>query len=145
MPVMTDTFPSLRTVVLDTTDARSLAEFYRQLLGFEYRPGDEPPAEGQPDPNGQDWLVLREPSGSTRLAFQQVADLPTPTWPDSSVPQQLHLDLTVPTFDELMEQHRRARALGATVLQDRSSDPDEPLFVYADPAGHPFCIFVATT
>jgi hypothetical protein len=29
------------------------------------------------------------------------------------------------------------------VLRDRSDDPDEPLRVYADPAGHPFCIFVA--
>jgi len=25
---------------------------------------------------------------------------------------------------------------------DRSADPDEPLRVYADPAGHPFCVFV---
>src|SRR5436190_2227440 len=28
------TFPALRTVVLDATDARALAEFYRQLLGY---------------------------------------------------------------------------------------------------------------
>jgi Glyoxalase-like domain len=43
-------FPELRQVVLDSTDARALAEFYRQLLGLRYRPGDEPPAAGQPDP-----------------------------------------------------------------------------------------------
>jgi hypothetical protein len=140
---VSETFPSIRTVVLDTTDPRSLAEFYRALLGFEYRPGDEPPPAGQADPNGDDWLVLREPSGSTRLAFQHVDEMARSTWPDSSVPQQLHLDLTVPSFDELMKQHQRAQELGAAVLQDRSSDPDEPLFVYADPAGHPFCIFVA--
>ena len=143
MRAVPETFPSLRTVVLDTTDARSLAEFYRQLLGFEYRAGDQPPPAGEPDPNGGDWLVLRDPSGSTRLAFQQVDDMAASTWPDSSVPQQLHLDLTVPSYDELMRHHARAQELGATVLQDRSSDPDEPLFVYADPAGHPFCIFVA--
>ena len=29
------------------------------------------------------------------------------------------------------------------LLYDRSADPQEPLRVYADPAGHPFCIFVA--
>jgi len=29
-------------------------------------------------------------------------------------------------------------------LFDRSDDPDEPLFVFADPAGHPFCLFVAS-
>ena len=34
--------PSPLQVVLDTTDARRLAEFYRQLLGFAYRAGDEP-------------------------------------------------------------------------------------------------------
>ncbi|MGW0888897.1 VOC family protein, partial [Micrococcus luteus] len=25
---------------------------------------------------------------------------------------------------------------------DRSDDEDEPLYVFADPAGHPFCVFV---
>ena len=32
--------------------------------------------------------------------------------------------------------------LGATVLDDRSGDPEEALYVLADPAGHPFCLFV---
>ena len=36
--------------------------------------------------------------------------------------------------------HERAVALGARLLADRSDDPEEPLRVYADPAGHPFCI-----
>ena len=40
---------SLRQVVLDCTDARGLAEFYRQLLRFAYREGDEAPALGEPD------------------------------------------------------------------------------------------------
>ena len=35
---MAESFPTLRAVVLDTTDARALAEFYRQLLGYDYRP-----------------------------------------------------------------------------------------------------------
>ena len=55
----------------------------------------------------------------------------------------LHLDTTVPTLSELYLQHKRALELGARLLLDRSDDSDEPLFVYADPAGHPFCIFVA--
>lgn len=129
--------------MIDTTDARRLAEFYRELLGFEYRPGDEPPPAGEADPRGSDWLVLRDRDGEARLAFQQVDQMPASTWPDPAVPQQLHLDLTVPTIEELAEQHRRALALGATVLEDRSADPQEPLYVYADPAGHPFCIFVS--
>jgi catechol 2,3-dioxygenase-like lactoylglutathione lyase family enzyme len=89
--------PTLRQVVLDCTDARALAEFYRQLLGLRYRPGDEPPAAGEPDPAGQDWLVLRDPAGGTQVAFH------------------------------------------------RSDDVEEPLRVYADPAGHPFCLFVVAS
>jgi len=45
---------SLGQVVLDCTDARRLAEFYRELLGFRYRPGDERPPAGELDPRGQD-------------------------------------------------------------------------------------------
>jgi catechol 2,3-dioxygenase-like lactoylglutathione lyase family enzyme len=135
-------FPTVRQVTLDCPSARALAEFYRQLFGLAYRPGDEPPAAGEPDPRGQDWLVLRNPGG-VQLAFQQVPDLPEPTWPDGPRPQMLHLDTTVPTAADLDAQHVRALALGARLLYDRSDDPEEPLRVYADVAGHPFCIFVA--
>jgi catechol 2,3-dioxygenase-like lactoylglutathione lyase family enzyme len=134
-------FPELRQVVLDAPDIRTLAEFYRQLLGLQYRHGDEPPEDGEPD--RADWLVLRSASGGTNVAFQQVTQLTPPTWPDPAVPQQLHLDLTVPTPAELDRQHDRAMALGARLIYDRSDDPDEQLRVYADPAGHPFCIIVA--
>ena len=68
-------FPELRQVVVDSADARALAEFYRQLLGLAYRPGDEPPAPGQPDPRGQDWLVLRDSAGTARVALQQVPQI----------------------------------------------------------------------
>jgi hypothetical protein len=136
-------FPRLVSVVLDTTDARGLAEFYRGLLGLTYRPGHDPPAAGEPDPAGQDWLVLRHADGRVAVAFQQVPALPEATWPEGPIPQQLHLDMTVPTTAELDRQHERAMALGARLLEDRSTDPEEPLRVYADPAGHPFCIFLA--
>ena len=135
-------FPTLCTVVLDTTDARGLAEFYRELLGFAYRAGDEPPPPGHDDPKGRDWLVLAHPSGGPRLAFQQVAELPRSTWPDTATPQQVHLDLTVPDVAALADQHERALRLGARLLLDRADDPSERLYVYADPDGHPFCIYV---
>jgi catechol 2,3-dioxygenase-like lactoylglutathione lyase family enzyme len=140
---MPDVFPTLRSTVLDTTDARALAEFYRALLGYEYRPGYERPAPGEDDPRGQDWLVLVDPAGSAMLAFQQVEQLAPSTWPEDGVPQQLHLDLSVPSVEDLVAQHERVLALGARLLYDRFEDPVEPLYVYADPAGHPFCIFVA--
>ena len=82
-------------------------------------------------------------AGGVQVAFQQVAALPEATWPEGPVPQQLHLDLSVPATAELDVQHRRALDLGARLLYDLADDPDEPLRVYADPAGHPFCIFVA--
>lgn len=135
--------PTLRQIVLDTTDARALAEFYRQLLGFEYRPGYEPPPPGHDDVRGRDWLIVVHPSGSPQVGFQQVAALTPSTWPDHAVPQQLHLDLTVPNNGQLAAQHRRALELGARLLLDRSDDPDEQLVVFADPDGHPFCIIVA--
>lgn len=138
------TFPHLFQTVLDTTDARGLAEFYRELLSWQYRPGNEPPAAGSPDPAGSDWLVLLDPTGSARLAFQQVDDLPAASWPASRpFPQQLHLDLVVYSAEDLDTSHERVLKLGGRLLYDRSGDPDEPLRVYGDPAGHPFCIFVA--
>jgi catechol 2,3-dioxygenase-like lactoylglutathione lyase family enzyme len=136
------TYPHIRQVVLDSTDARRLAEFYRRMFGLEYRPGDEPPADGSPDENGQDWLVLRNPTGGAQLAFQQEPKLTRTTWPEPGVPMQLHLDTAVESVAELDAQHERALALGATLLYDRSDDSDEPLRVYGDPDGHPFCIFV---
>jgi catechol 2,3-dioxygenase-like lactoylglutathione lyase family enzyme len=135
--------PQLRQTVLDCERPRDLAEFYRRLLGFVYRPGDEPPDPGTADPKGGDWLVLRNPAGGPGLAFHAVPTLPPPTWPDPTRPQMLHLDLSVPGPAEFAASDRQARAMGARLLFDRSHDPDEPLRVYADPAGHPFCIFTA--
>jgi catechol 2,3-dioxygenase-like lactoylglutathione lyase family enzyme len=132
----TSRFPRLLHTVIDTTDVRGSAEFYRELLGLTYRPGDETPTEGE------DWLVLRDDAGSNVLAFQLVERLERTTWPDPAVPMQLHLDFTVPGVEELERQRARAEALGATVLFDRTDDPDEPLYVFTDPSGHPFCIFV---
>jgi catechol 2,3-dioxygenase-like lactoylglutathione lyase family enzyme len=140
---MPDSFPVLRAVAVDATDARAVAEFYRELLGYVYRSGDEPPPPGEPDPKGEDWLVLRDRTGEARLAVQHVSELPRTTWPDPGVPQQLHLDMTVADSAQLAEQRDRAVSLGASILLDRSTDPEEELYVFADPAGHPFCIFVS--
>ena len=132
--------PRLLHTVIDTTRPRALAEFYRELLHLRYRPGDEPPPDGTDEP---DWLVLTEDDGTRRLAFQRVELLRRTTWPLPAVPMQLHLDLTVPSAEVLERQRERAEALGARVLVDRTDDPEEPLYVFADPSGHPFCIFVA--
>jgi hypothetical protein len=56
---------------------------------------------------------------------------------------QLHVDYTVTSVEELELHRDRALSLGAHILLDRTYDKDEPLYVFADPSGHPFCIFVA--
>lgn len=134
------THPQILHTVLDTTDVRGLAEFYRRLLGLVYRPGDEPPEQG---PDDADWLVLTRPDGTRTLAFQQVESLTPTTWPSHEVPMQLHLDLTVPDVAALEQARRDAEGYGATLLLDRTDDEEEPLYVLADPSGHPFCVFVA--
>jgi catechol 2,3-dioxygenase-like lactoylglutathione lyase family enzyme len=134
-------YPRLLHTAIDTTDARGLAEFYRQLLGLQYRPGDDPPASGAVD--DADWLVLVDSAGNRKLAFQQVDRLEQTTWPEHDVPMQMHVDFTVSSPEELHRQRARAEALGARLLLDRTADAGEPLFVLADPSGHPFCIFVA--
>ena len=128
--------PQLLHTVIDTTDVRGLAEFYRELLGLQYRPGDEEQVAGE------DWLVLTDAQGTRMLAFQKVETLTRTTWPSDEVPMQLHLDFTVTGRDALEHSRQRAQDLGAELLFDRTDDPDEPLYVLADPAGHPFCIFV---
>ena len=134
--------PTLRQTVLDCREPRPLADFYRELLGYDYRPGDETPEVGE------DWLVVRPPGGGHQLAFQGNPEYVAPVWtpgPDRPGDQQmmLHLDLTVPDVATLEEQRRRVLDLGGTQLLDRSDDEHEPLHVFADPSGHPFCIFVA--
>lgn len=130
-------FPHLLHTAIDATDARGLAEFYRELLGLRYRVGDEPPPDGAEDDDS--WLVLVGADGNRKIAVQRVDSLPRSTWPSHEVPMQLHLDFSVSSRDELEHQKERALGLGATVLLDRTEDA-EALYVLADPAGHPFCI-----
>ena len=68
-----------------------------------------------------------------RLAFQLAPDHQPPRWPDPAFPQQFHLDLMV---DDIDEAEPRALAIGATKLPSE----EDGFRVYADPAGHPFCL-----
>ncbi|UYM06720.1 VOC family protein [Solicola gregarius] len=122
---MTDAKIGFGAVVLDCPDARSLADFYSQILDRAVTADSE-----------DDWVDLE---GTPTLSFQQIPDYESPAWPDGA-PQQFHLDLAV---DEFESTHARVVELGATPL-----DPVEPprasdtrtFRVYADPAGHPFCL-----
>lgn len=138
---MVPTYPEIVQTVLDTANPRLLAEFYREFLGLRYRAGDEPP-ESADDRRGREWLVLTGADGAPALAFQGTAGVRPSTWPSGEVPMQLHLDLAVDSAEELDRQRDRALELGASQLLDRRDDAEEPLVVFADPAGHPFCVFV---
>ncbi|WP_404386839.1 VOC family protein [Knoellia locipacati] len=131
--------PAYVHTVLDCQRPRELAEFYRRLLGLVYRAGDEPPADGSPD--DADWLVLTRPDGTRQLAIQEEPEHRPTTWPDHSVPQQVHIDYIVDSVEELERHKDVALGLGAELRLDRSDDEEEPLYVLADPAGHTFCLF----
>jgi catechol-2,3-dioxygenase len=133
-------YPVLLHSAIDARDCRGLAEFYRELLGLQYRPGDEPPVEG--DTDDADWLVLLDGDGNRVVAIQEKRDTTPPTWPSENVPMQMHMDFKVSSIEELWRHRTRAEELGARLLYDRSTEDGEPLYVLADPAGHPFCLLV---
>lgn len=135
-------FPVLMHTAIDAPDCRGLAEFYRELLGLQYRPWDEPPTDGTED--DADWLVLVDSHGQRVITVQKKVDMMRPTWPSEEVSMQMHMDFRVPTVEDLRRHRKRAEALGARLLYDRSKDEGEPLFVLADPAGHPFCLLVGS-
>lgn len=103
-------------MIIDCPDPAGLAEFYSALLGLPvtYRSAD--------------FVVVAASEASSGLGFQLAPDGQRPTWPDPSVPQQIHLDVMV---EDVAQARARVLALGATALTDE---------VLADPAGHPFCL-----
>ncbi|MFE0577142.1 MULTISPECIES: VOC family protein [unclassified Streptomyces] len=117
----------LQCVVLDCPEPRVLADFYQSLLGGNVN---------QPDRRwslDEDWATLHAPSGLV-LAFQRAPDHVPPSWPDPSRPQQFHLDFGVPDLDRAQEE---VLAAGGTLLDGSDG---RGWRVYADPAGHPFCL-----
>jgi catechol 2,3-dioxygenase-like lactoylglutathione lyase family enzyme len=107
----------LHHVILDCPDPAALAAFYSTLLGLPVTYRDD------------DWIVVAASDTSSGLAFQHAPGNPPPTWPDPAIPQQIHLDIMV---EDVAAAGPRVLALGAVKLDG----PD----VYADPAGHPFCL-----
>ena len=114
------------SVVLDAPDARELAGFYVELLGWEIGTDED------------GWVTLRPPQGPGYLAFQTEPDHRPPVWPGTGDQQrmQLHLDLEVTDLDAAVED---AVALGARVADFQ---PQDDVRVMLDPAGHPFCLWV---
>ena len=116
---------SITNVVLGAPDARGLARFYHDLLGWEIG-ADEP-----------DWVTLRPPEGGTALAFQTEESHVPPVWPAGPGDQQMmaHLDIRV---DDLDVAGAHAIDVGALLAEFQ---PQDDVRVYLDPAGHPFCLW----
>jgi catechol 2,3-dioxygenase-like lactoylglutathione lyase family enzyme len=106
----------LHHVILDCPDPRRLAEFYSALLGHPVTYGDD------------DFVVVAQNDETSGVGFQRASNHRPPTWPAEEVPQQIHFDIMVEDVEAAREP---VLALGARHL---SGD------VYADPAGHPFCL-----
>ncbi|APE35506.1 glyoxalase [Nocardia mangyaensis] len=111
-------------VSLDSAEPRRLAEFYRDLLGFEIRY------------ESQRLIVLQ--GDGVMVTVERVADHRAPDWPGNEVPKQMHLDLFVADLDD---GERAAIACGA-VKAGFQPAPDQ-WRVFLDPSGHPFCLTVS--
>lgn len=110
----------LVSVALDCPDAAKLAAFYAQITGGTVSYLDE------------DWASVTGPGG--RIDFQTAPDYRPPTWPDPTSSMQMHLDFDVQDADAA---EALVLAAGATKYDHQ---PGEHFRVYADPAGHPFCL-----
>jgi catechol 2,3-dioxygenase-like lactoylglutathione lyase family enzyme len=119
----------LTAAVLGTPDPRGLARFYGRLLGWPLRD------------DGEEWATLRPADGGPGLSFQYEAGHVPPVWPpEPGAPQmQVHLDFEV---EDLAAAAAHAEAAGARFLSGYT-ESCEDVRTYADPAGHPFCLFVS--
>ena len=112
-----------QVIVFDAADLAGESSFWAGVFGGTVDAED-------------DWhMVLVD--GKPRVGVQLAPDHVAPDWPDGT-PQQIHVDLWV---DDPAEAHDLVMSLGATVLKEaEESDTPDTFQVYADPAGHPFCL-----
>ncbi|HEY8474864.1 MAG TPA: VOC family protein [Natronosporangium sp.] len=113
-----------RVTVFDAADIATESQFWADLLG------------GTVDVEEHFHMVFVD--GEPVIGVQLAPNHIPPNWPDGSPPQQVHLDIWV---DDFPAAHERVMALGAKLLKpvEDTGQPDR-FQVYADPAGHPFCL-----
>ena len=112
-----------QVVVFDAADVEVESAFWAALLGGTVLVEE-------------DWHSVVV-DGEPRIDVQPAPNHVPPDWPDGE-PQQVHLDLYV---DDIHAAHEHALAVGAVLLRAATdlTTPDG-FQVYADPAGHPFCL-----
>ncbi len=110
-------------VVLDAANIDEVSTFWAGVLGGQVEADD-------------DWHTVNV-DGIARLAVQLAPNHVRPDWPDGE-PQQIHLDLQV---TDVAAAHEEVTGLGARPLGGvKDLTAPEGFQVYADPAGHPFCL-----
>lgn len=118
---------SRQVIVFDAADLDAESAFWAGVLDGEVIA----------DPDGS-WHSVVDGDGEWRMGFQLAPGHVAPDWPDGAQGQQVHLDLHV---EDVRTAHAQVMELGATLLQAADDlDAAEGHQVYADPAGHPFCI-----
>lgn len=111
-------------VVLDAADIDTVSTFWARMLGGRVY-ADET------------FHCVLDAAGRWLLGVQLAPDHVQPDWPHGNS-QQIHLDLHV---ENPRQAHAEAIECGARLLQQADDlDAEEGFQVYADPAGHPFCI-----
>ncbi|HEY7261200.1 MAG TPA: VOC family protein [Trebonia sp.] len=114
-----------QVVVFDAADLAAESRFWAGVLGGTVNAED-------------DWHMVFV-DGQPRVGVQLAPNHTPPEWPDGT-PQQIHLDLWV---DDVSAAHDEVLSLGAKVLKAAEESPPDAhdnFQVYADPAGHPFCL-----
>jgi catechol 2,3-dioxygenase-like lactoylglutathione lyase family enzyme len=112
---------TLSSVAINCPNAPELAAFYAEITGGRITFSDP------------SWATVKGPGG--RIDFQTIPDYTPPSWPENNAPSQIHLDFLV---DDLAATEAKVLAAGATKF-DFQPNADHCL-VFADPAGHPFCL-----
>jgi catechol 2,3-dioxygenase-like lactoylglutathione lyase family enzyme len=113
-----------QVVTFDAADLDAESAFWAGVLGGHVDADD-------------DWHMVVV-NGEPRVGVQLAPDHVSPDWPNGSPPQQIHLDLWV---DDFRAAHDEVMRLGARVLREAQGNTSGDDFqVYADPAGHPFCL-----
>jgi catechol 2,3-dioxygenase-like lactoylglutathione lyase family enzyme len=112
-----------QVVVFDAADLTAESRFWAGVLGGAVDAED-------------DWHMVHV-DGAPRVGVQLAPEHVPPDWPDGAPPQQIHLDLWVEDFAAA---HDEVMALGAKVLKPADIGSADNFQVYADPAGHPFCL-----
>ena len=114
-----------QVVVFDAADLAAESSFWAEVLGGTVDAED-------------DWHMVFV-DGAPRVAVQLATNHVPPEWPDGT-PQQIHIDLWV---DDFTAAHEEVMSLGAKVLkaaEESYPGARDKFQVYADPAGHPFCL-----